>query len=146
MKARCSASTALLGIVAALALWGPLALARTATHPGLKAEIRVAAIHAGLAVDMHRIALIHLHLHHLINCLVGVGSHQFDPRAGNPCKGLGNGAIPDSPVSGSIHFDLMHALRLAQSGERATAFAPAHHLAVETLHVLLLAKRSLVHG
>ncbi|MHB1543176.1 MAG: hypothetical protein ACYCVU_01105 [Gammaproteobacteria bacterium] len=134
----------MLGLVATLILLGPAASARNVVN--LRAEIRVATIHAGLAVDMHRIALIHLHLHHVINCLVGVRGRQFDPRAGNPCRGLGHGAIPDAPASGRVRLELVLALHSALSGEKAVTFSVAHHFAMQTHHQLLLTQRFLPHG
>ncbi|EQD53437.1 secreted protein [mine drainage metagenome] len=144
MKSAYPIRSALLGVLTALVLLGPVAGARTVVN--LRAEIRVAGIHAGLAVDMHRVALIHLHLHHVINCLVGVQGRPFDPQAGNPCKGLGHGAIPDAPANGNVHLDLVHALHLALSGEKAATYPLAHRLALGARHFLLLAKDALAHG
>lgn len=136
--------SALPGLAVVLFLLGPMAWA--GQHTNLKAEIRVAGIHAGLAADMHRLALIHLHLHHVINCLVGVRGREFDPQAGNPCKGLGHGAIPDAPKSGPVHLDLVQALHMALSGERAATVPAAHQIALKTRHLLLMAKQALAHG
>jgi hypothetical protein len=144
MKSAHSARSVWFAVAATVLLVGAAASARPVAN--LRAEIRVAAIHAGLAVDMHRVALIHLHLHHVINCLVGMRGRQFDPRAGNPCKGLGHGAISDAPASGEIHLDLVHALKLALNGEKASTFTLAHRLAIDTRHFLLMAKHSLPHG
>ncbi len=117
-------------------------VARASTN--LRAEIQVAAIHAGLAVEMHALAQTHLHLHHVINCLVGPNGRQFDPRAGNPCHGLGKGAIPDSRMSApSVRSALHQALRNALAGERAMSLVQAHHLAIAARESLLQAARAL---
>ena len=42
-----------------------------------------------------KIADVHLHLHHSLNCLVGPGGNGFDAKEMNPCAHAGNGAIPD---------------------------------------------------
>ena len=36
-----------------------------------------------------------MHLHHVVNCLVGPKGKGFDTSNANPCKDYGNGAIPD---------------------------------------------------
>ncbi len=58
-------------------------------------EITTAATHAGLAAKSDTIQMVHTHMHHALNCLVGPGGNGFDTAALNPCKGQGNGAIPD---------------------------------------------------
>ncbi len=55
--------------------------------------IGIAAQHAGLAANAGNINQVHLHLHHVLNCLVGPGGDGFDQMAGNPC-GMAGGAIP----------------------------------------------------
>ncbi len=117
-------------------------IARASTN--LRAEVRVAAIHAGLAVEMHVLSLTQLHLHHVINCLVGPNGRQFDPRAGNPCHGLGNGAIPDSRMSvPAVRSALQQALHDALTGERVMNLVQAHHLAIAARKSLLQAAQAL---
>ena len=60
-------------------------------------EVATAATHAGFAAkatDM-KMTQMHLHLHHVVNCLVGPKGKGFDTSNANPCKDYGNGAIPD---------------------------------------------------
>jgi hypothetical protein len=57
--------------------------------------ISTAAQHAGLAGGSADIAMVHRHLHHVLNCLVGVDGEGFDQSAGNPCMQAG-GAIPQT--------------------------------------------------
>jgi hypothetical protein len=58
-------------------------------------EISTAVTHAGYAEEMTNVQKVHLHLHHVINCLVGPKGVGFDAKAGDPCMGMGNGAIKD---------------------------------------------------
>lgn len=57
--------------------------------------IATAAQHAGLAAGSADIAMVHRHLHHVLNCLVGPEGEGFDQAAGNPCMQAG-GAIPQT--------------------------------------------------
>ena len=59
-------------------------------------EITTAATHAGFASKSGTIKMVHAHMHHALNCLVGPGGDGFDTTALNPCKNSGNGAIPDT--------------------------------------------------
>src|SRR6267142_900608 len=59
-------------------------------------EIGTATNHAGLASKAGDIAGVKMHLHHVLNCLVGPGGQGFDASAGNPCGTQGGGAIPDT--------------------------------------------------
>jgi len=57
--------------------------------------VATAAQHAGLAAGSAEIAMVHRHLHHVLNCLVGAEGQGFDQAAGNPCMQAG-GAIPQT--------------------------------------------------
>jgi len=57
--------------------------------------IGIAANHAGLAANAGNIDMVHTHLHHVLNCLVGPGGDGFDAAPGNPC-GMAGGAIPQT--------------------------------------------------
>ncbi len=63
-------------------------------------EITTAATHAGFASKSGTIKMVHAHMHHALNCLVGPGGNGFDTVALNPCKNSGNGAIPDTMDAG----------------------------------------------
>ena len=63
-------------------------------------EIVVAAQHAGLAAGSADISMVHAHLHHALNCLVGPGGNGFDASQLNPCANSGKGAIPDTSDAG----------------------------------------------
>jgi hypothetical protein len=68
--------------------------------PGIAAAdgpqaIATAAQHAGLAARQDALGGVQTHLHHALNCLVGVDGEGFDQSAGNPCAQAG-GAIPQT--------------------------------------------------
>jgi hypothetical protein len=78
----------------AAAFAGMTALAPAALADGPQA-IGIAANHAGLAANAGAIEMVHTHLHHVLNCLVGPGGQGFDAAPGNPC-GQAGGAIPQT--------------------------------------------------
>jgi hypothetical protein len=59
--------------------------------------------------------MVHMHLHHTVNCLVGPKGADFDPTNLNPCAGSGSGAIPDSSDPAKIQA-LDNALAVAEAG------------------------------
>ena len=67
----------------------------TAAFADVAAELTVADQHAGFAAKAATIDMVHMHLHHVLNCLVGPSGPGFDAAPGNPCAKAGNGAIPD---------------------------------------------------
>ena len=79
----------------ALALAGAAALLSTAARADGPQAIGIAANHAGLAAAAGGIDMVHTHLHHVLNCLVGPGGDGFDAAPGNPC-GAAGGAIPQT--------------------------------------------------
>ena len=62
----------------------------------LSTEIHTAAVHAGLSAKSSTLKMVHAHMHHALNCLVGPKGKGFDSAALNPCKNEGNGAISDA--------------------------------------------------
>ena len=79
------------------ALCGALvALPLAAQAADASTEITTAATHAGFAAKAGTLQMVHAHMHHALNCLVGPGGNGFDTTALNPCKNSGNGAIPDT--------------------------------------------------
>ena len=64
--------------VAALAL-------PTVAFADVSAELTVASNHAGMASKADAVDMIHLHLHHVVNCLVGKDGKGYDIGSGNPC-------------------------------------------------------------
>ena len=67
----------------------------TAAFADVAAELTVADQHAGFAAKATTIDMVHMHLHHVLNCLVGPSGPGFDAAPGNPCAKAGNGAIAD---------------------------------------------------
>jgi hypothetical protein len=57
--------------------------------------IATAAQHAGMAAGTDDPALVRLHLHHVVNCLVGPDGEGYDEASRNPCMAAG-GAIPQT--------------------------------------------------
>lgn len=103
-----------IGVLAAGALMLAQGVA-LAAEPQPAKEIEAAAKHAGFAAGAGDIDGVRTHLHHTVNCLVGPEGEGFAPKELNPCKALGNGAIPDTQddVAKSA---LEAALEKAQSG------------------------------
>jgi hypothetical protein len=77
-------------------LTGAALLFSTVAFADEAAELTTAQTHAGLAAKGTTIDMVHMHLHHSLNCLVGPGGTGFDTTNANPCAKAGNGAIPDS--------------------------------------------------
>jgi len=102
-------------------------------------EAATAAQHAGFAAKSPKIEQVHMHLHHAVNCLVGPDGREFDPKQANPCKGKGNGAIPDATDAGTRQH-LMDALAIARSG-LSTYDMTAARQAASDLHALLSSSR-----
>jgi hypothetical protein len=106
-----------MGMTGAMAL----GLAFTASAQGsANTEVSTAHAHALLAQKATTVAQAQTHLHHVINCLVGANGDGFDAAAGTPCKGQGNGAIPDSASNQALHGKLESALADAQAGLKAS--------------------------
>jgi len=95
----------------------------TAALADVSAQAVVAATHAGMASKAEAIDVIHLHLHHVVNCLVGKGGQGWDLGSGNPCAEAGNGLILDG--SAAQKPKLQTALASANAGIAATDLATA---------------------
>ena len=78
------------------ALAGAGLLFATTAFADVNAEITTASTHAGLAAKAGTIDMIHMHMHHALNCLEGSGGADFDKTNANPCAQQGSGAIPDA--------------------------------------------------
>ncbi len=87
-----------LGLAALCA--GLMSLPLAANAADANTEITTAATHAGLAAKADSIKMVHEHMHHALNCLVGPNGKEFDKMALNPCKNSGMGAIPDTTNAG----------------------------------------------
>ena len=95
----------------------------TAAFADVSAELVVASQHAGFASKATAIDMVHTHLHHVVNCLVGPAGTGFDAGNANPCAKAGNGAIPDA--SAAQKTKLAAALTSANAGLAASDLAAA---------------------
>jgi hypothetical protein len=95
------------------------------THTAQK-EIDTAHTHAMYAAEAPTVAVSHMHLHHVINCLVGPKGASFDTKQADPCKGQGNGAIPDSITDHALHAKLESVLAEAKTGLKSDSLAAVH--------------------
>jgi hypothetical protein len=82
----------LLGLVIAVAV---AAQGTYAADMGMAEELKTAITHAGFAEKYDTMKEVGMHLHHVVNCLVGESDPMFDKGAGNPCQGQGKGILPD---------------------------------------------------
>ena len=98
-------------------------------------EAGTAAQHAGLAAKSTEMKLVQMHLHHVVNCLVGPNGQGFDASAGNPCKDQGNGAIPDTTDAAKKTM-LNQALGKANAGLKLEDMAAAQKDATEVQAIL----------
>jgi len=102
-------------------------------------EIKTAATHAGLASQATDLAMVHSHLHHTLNCLVGPSGTGFDAAEINPCKNNGNGAIPDTK-NAAKKASLEKAADSARAGIAAGDLATAQKTAADTATMLKAVK------
>lgn len=86
--------TAMIAAALSFASLAAMSTARAESDPAK--EISTAATHAGLAAKATDMKGTQMHLHHVVNCLVGPKGRGFDAAPGNPCNGQGDGAIPDT--------------------------------------------------
>jgi hypothetical protein len=77
-------------------------------------EISTALTHAQMAAASGDVKMVQQHLHHMVNCLVGDKSPDFDAAEENPCKGQGNGAMNDVDAKSDKHKKLDKALSEAK--------------------------------
>jgi hypothetical protein len=122
--------------LAAVAAWG--AAPSPAAMMGTGEEMKTAITHAGFAEKYDSMNEVSLHLHHVINCLVGPNDKMFDKMAGNPCQGQGNGILPDVKASMGedqeyqVGWWLAHiADQAITMGNLAQAKAAAHIISVQ---------------
>lgn len=103
-------------------------------------EIATAKVHATIATQIDTLEGVHLHLHHVINCLVGPHGSGYSAAAEaeseNHCNDLGNGAIADSKNAPAVHRNAEIALRDARAGIHADNLRAAHQDAHKVLQAL----------
>lgn len=125
-------------LLSSMALLGAVTLTATALAAGADAskEAATAVTHAQLAAASQSVAVADMHLHHVINCLVGPHGRGFDAKAGNPCKGMGNGAVRDSSGEKGLHSKTLRALTAARHGVASKDLSAAHAAANEVARIL----------
>ncbi|HEX5339311.1 MAG TPA: hypothetical protein VFX47_00340 [Gammaproteobacteria bacterium] len=99
-------------------------------------QIATAEAHASMAAATKDIKMVHAHLHHVINCLVGPKGKGFDASAENPCKGMGDGALTDLAGQPVAHAKLEDAVKMAESGIHDAQYAKAHAAAKKTVALI----------
>lgn len=104
----------------------PLTAQAAATNTAASKQAATASAHAGMALGAADLKTAHMHLHHVVNCLVGTSGKAFDAKAGNPCKGMGDGAIADAKGDAATEARLHKALAEAEKGLKTTTLAGAH--------------------
>ncbi|MEO9117079.1 MAG: hypothetical protein ABI311_13040 [Gemmatimonadaceae bacterium] len=112
----------IMGVVTALAAGLPLS-AFAQSQAGT--EVSTAHTHAVLAQSATPLLMAHMHLQHVINCLVGSKGNGFDAAAGDPCKGQGEGAIKDAASDSALEAKLKSALADARSGLKSSSLETA---------------------
>lgn len=121
-------------------------MASAANTSAAAKEIDTAHAHALMAQTAGTIDMAHAHLHHVINCLVGPKGAGFDTSAENPCKGQGNGAIPDSVTDQALHNKLQSALADAQAGLESNSLASVQQDAAKAVAALAATPVQKPHG
>lgn len=115
-----------LGVAAMAAMIGMAGLPALADEAQ---EAATAAQHAGMAAGSADIKMVHMHLHHVVNCIVGPTGDGFDKAAGNPCDGKGNGALMDGGADKKMALN--DALAKAKAGIASDDLAESKKLAGE---------------
>jgi hypothetical protein len=99
-------------------------------------QVATATAHAGMALGAKDLDTAHMHLHHVVNCLVGTSGNGFDAKAGDPCKGQGQGAIVDAKGDVATESRLHAGLMQAEHGLKATTLDGAHADAQQAMTTL----------
>lgn len=121
-------------VLIALAL--PLAASAASPDNAASKQAGIASAHAGMALGATDLEVAHMHLHHVINCLVGPSGKAFDKQEADPCKGMGNGALVDAKGDAAAEARLHMALADAEHGVKAPTLEAAHADAQKALTTL----------
>jgi len=117
MKRMRSNGMGVLVVAVVLAFVGTWAFAQSAGNP--ETELKTAMAHAGYAAKADALNGVHLHLHHVLNCMVGPQDKLFDAVAGNPCKDQGTGVVPE--LKGKMDQQYYEAALVAQIATQGIA-------------------------
>ncbi len=80
-----------------------------------KNELDTAIYHGKASVDADSVDTMKSHLKHAINCIEGPQGKDFDSSELNPCKGQGNGIIPDLKAAGAPAASALEHVQQADS-------------------------------
>lgn len=115
------------GSVIALAVVSVIAFAQASLA---QREENATFVHASMAAGVATLDAAHVHLHHAINCLVGVGGPDYSAAAEASsklsCKAMdGHGAIADANGHPALQAKLERALALARAGAASPSLTAA---------------------
>ena len=126
----------MLGALALACTWlSAIGVRPASADADVNKEVSTAAQHAGFAASAKDIKTTQMHLHHVVNCLVGPQGEGFDASFGNPCNGQGSGAISDTTDSAK-KASLQQALQQTLDGLKQSDMAAAQKNATD-VQVLL---------
>jgi hypothetical protein len=127
-------------------LIGTLSLAMLGTAvaaaPNGSKEVSTALAHAEMAVAAKDLKTVDMHLHHVVNCIVGTKGQGFDASAGDPCKDMGDGALNDSTMDKALHTKLEDVLHEADRGLKDKSYGGAKKAAEAVADRLKAAEKS----
>lgn len=127
----------LFGAGAILLLLLVTAVSPTTVHGAAKTSgnpYETAVDHAELAVKANTLDGIHMHLHHVLNCLEGDNGKDFDAAAGNPCNG--RGALETLKKGTADWIRATNSIALSRVGVKLHDEKPAHYVAEAVLAIL----------
>ena len=99
-------------IATTISSMGLFLIASTAVKADEHEAVMAAERHAGLASKAADLHGVQMHLHHVLNCLVGPDGNGFDADEANPCAQAG-AAIPQAS-----NPEMMHQLEMVADGVR----------------------------
>jgi hypothetical protein len=105
-------------------------------------EVATALQHAGMSAGSSKLEDVHMHLHHVINCLVGPSGDGYDSTAENPCKGQGTGAINDVDNKSKQRKKLDEAVKDANKGLKDNDLKKAQKYAKDVMEDLQAAQKA----
>ena len=115
----------MLGALALACTWlSAIGVRPASADADVNKEVSTAAQHAGFAASAKDLKTTQMHLHHVVNCLVGPQGQGFDASFGNPCNGQGSGAISDT-TDGAKKASLQQALQQTLDGLKQSDMAAA---------------------
>ncbi|HSN17108.1 MAG TPA: hypothetical protein VLV87_02765 [Gammaproteobacteria bacterium] len=144
----------LTGCISAAALTTAIAAGAPGAGTGMAAsgsanpdqEIGTALQHAGMSAGSTKLADVHAHLHHVLNCLVGPSGQGYDSTAEDPCKGQGTGAINDVQNKSKERGELDDAVKEANKGLKENKLKKAQKYAKKVMEELQDAQKDAKKG